>query len=102
VTELPDEALVPWQFSSEHKMEIARGTIENLRGAYRLQDLRLDAISRTPIDAIPMPEEAFPHLLVLQGIVLADDCLDQTLALGVVEDFPHQRSCLAEVVVIYA
>jgi hypothetical protein len=37
-----------------------------------------------------------------RGITLADKRLDETLALGVVEHFPHQHSCQTEVVVICA
>ena len=38
---------------------------------------------------MPIPEEAFPHVLVLQGLVLANKSLDETFALVVVEYFPY-------------
>jgi hypothetical protein len=64
-----------------------------------------------PVDGLPIDKstrqngrslQPFLHLLGLRGIVLADKRLDETLALGVVEHFPHQRSYLTEVVVICA
>src|SRR5579863_823222 len=72
----------------------------SLLGGDGLSDLAPDSFGNTGIDIVPVPEEAFPDPRMLQAVVLTDQRFDESGALGVVERVAHQRSRLAEIVVV--